>query len=75
MGACVSMLGLGTGPCSVMGCGAPVISVVGLAFAGLSSTTLKLLKDFSTGATTVVLVAMIAGVTYLGGVTGSRPRN
>jgi hypothetical protein len=39
-GALTSVLGLSTGPCSVMGCGAPVIPVVGLAFVGLSSGTL-----------------------------------
>src|SRR5262249_58995280 len=40
IGACVSVLGLSTGPCSVVGCGAPVLPVVGLVFAGLSGTTL-----------------------------------
>lgn len=65
-GALVSVLGLSTGPCSVMGCGAPVIPVVGLAFAGLSSGTLKLLADTSTIATGVVLAAMALGVVYLG---------
>src|SRR2546426_8858844 len=32
VGACVSVLGLSTGPCSVVGCGAPVLPVVGLVF-------------------------------------------
>jgi len=65
LGACSSVLGLATGGCTVMGCGAPVIPVVGLAFAGLSSTTLKLLSDLSTVATTAVLAGLAAGVVYL----------
>src|SRR5437879_8964341 len=40
VGAVVGVLGLSTGPCSVVGCGAPVLPVVGLVFAGLSSGTL-----------------------------------
>src|SRR5213594_3007258 len=47
VGACVSVLGLSTGPCSVVGCGAPVLPVVGLVFAGLSSTTLAFLSQLS----------------------------
>lgn len=69
-GALTSVLGLSTGPCSVMGCGAPVIPVVGLAFAGLSSGTLKFLADLSTVATTTVLVATTLGVLYFGWVVG-----
>lgn len=70
VGAFASVLGLTSGPCSVMGCGVPVIPVVGLAFAGLSSTTLHALRDFSTGATVAVLVGLTLGVTYLGWITG-----
>src|SRR6185436_6215457 len=33
LSACAGVLGLSTGPCSVVGCGAPVMPVVGLAFA------------------------------------------
>src|SRR2546428_12151929 len=40
VGAFASVLGLSTGPCSVVGCGAPVLPVVGLVFTGLSSGTL-----------------------------------
>jgi hypothetical protein len=71
VGALASVLGLTVGPCSVMGCGAPVIPVVGLAFAGLSSTTLHALRDLSTGATAVVLVGLTLGVGYLGWITGA----
>jgi hypothetical protein len=69
-GALAGVLGLSTGPCSVVGCGAPVLPVVGLAFAGLSSGTLGLLAHVSTVATAVVLVGMTVGVLYLGWLTG-----
>jgi hypothetical protein len=65
-GALTGVLGISTGPCSVMGCGAPVIPVVGLAFVGLSSGTLALLAQLSRVATTVVLVGLAVGVGYLG---------
>jgi hypothetical protein len=74
-GAFVSVLGLSTGPCSVMGCGAPVLPVVGLAFVGLSSGTLKFLADLSGVATAVVLFTMTVGVVYLGWLVGATPRN
>ena len=64
-GALVGVVGFSTGPCSVMGCGAPVIPVVGLAFAGLSSGTLSLLAGLSRVATVVVLVALVAGISHL----------
>lgn len=73
MGALVSTLGLSTGPCTVTGCGAPVIPVVGLAFAGLSSGTLALMAELSKVSTAVVLIAATLGVTYLGWVVG-QPR-
>ena len=66
LGAVASVFGLSTGPCSVMGCGAPVLPVIGLAFAGLSSGTLKFLAQLSTIATTAVVLALVAGVSYLG---------
>jgi len=65
LGAVSSLFGLATGGCTVMGCGAPVIPVVGLAFAGLTSTTLAWLSYLSAAATPVVLVGMGAGVLYL----------
>src|SRR2546425_9697735 len=49
VGAFAGMLGLSTGPCSVVGCGAPVLPVVRLAFAGLSSGPLALLSGASRG--------------------------
>jgi len=66
LGAGSSVFGLATGGCTVMGCGAPVIPVVGLAFAGLSSGTLKWMSELSTIATSAVLVGMALGVLYLG---------
>jgi hypothetical protein len=65
-GALMSILGLSTGPCSVMGCGAPVLPVIGLSFVGLSSGTLKLLACLSKVSTVVVLSVMTFGVAYLG---------
>ena len=66
LGAAGSVCGLATGGCTVMGCGAPMIPVVGLAFVGLSSGTLAWLSQLSTVATTVVIAGMTAGVVYLG---------
>jgi hypothetical protein len=64
LGAVGSVCGLATGGCTVMGCGAPVIPVVGLAFAGLSSTTLGLLGQVSTYGTIAVIGGLSAGVLY-----------
>ncbi len=64
-GALASVLGFSTGPCSVVGCGAPVLPVVGLALTGLSSGTLKLLADVSRIGSALVLGATVAGVAYL----------
>lgn len=65
LGAVGSVLGLASGGCTVMGCGAPVIPVVGLAFVGLTSTTLAWLAHASTIATGAVIVGMTAGVLVL----------
>jgi hypothetical protein len=73
-GALASVLGISTGGCTVTGCGAPVIPVVGLGFAGLTSGTLALLAQLSRVATVVVFIALIAGVLYLGWVAGKRTR-
>jgi hypothetical protein len=71
-GALASVFGLSTGGCTVMGCGAPVIPVVGLAFVGLSSGTLALLAELSRVATTLVFIAVILAVIYLGWLAGRR---
>lgn len=70
VGALASTLGLSTGPCTVTGCGAPVIPVVGLAFTGLTSGTLALLAELAKVSTGVVLVATTLGVAYLGWLVG-----
>ena len=75
LGVAAAMLGLSTGPCSVMGCGAPVLPVVGLAVAGLSSGTLALLSGLSTVAGRVVLVLLVLSVGYLGWLTGTAERD
>jgi len=73
LGACVSVLGLSTGPCSVVGCGAPVLPVVGLVFAGLSSTTLAVLSQVSRISAIVVIVALLIAIAWLGWQSGRRP--
>jgi hypothetical protein len=65
LGALGGIFGLTTGGCTVMGCGAPVLPVIGLAFAGLSSTTIKWMSDLSTIGTTAVLVGLGSAVLWL----------
>jgi len=72
VGAVASVCGLATGGCTVMGCGAPVLPVVGLAFAGLSSGTLKWMSELSTIGTTVAMLGLTIGVVYLGWQIGRR---
>ena len=74
LGALSSVFGLATGGCTVMGCGAPVMPVVGLAFAGLSSTTLKWMAEVSAVATAAVLIGMGTGVLYLAWHAGASAR-
>jgi hypothetical protein len=66
VGGFAGVLGLSTGPCSVVGCGAPVLPVVGLVFAGLSSGTLALLAGLSRVLSLVVLVVLTIAVSWLG---------
>ena len=73
LGAVGSVCGLATGGCTVMGCGAPMIPVVGLAFVGLSSTTLTLFAQVSTYATLAVIGGLTAGVLYLAWRVGDTP--
>ena len=65
LGAVSSVFGLATAGCTVMGPGAPVVPVVGLAFAGLTSSTLTWLSELSRVARAAVLGGMGAGVPYL----------
>src|SRR5262245_37244450 len=62
LGVLAVSVGLSTGPCSVVGCGAPVLPVVALAFAGLSSGTLALLSGFSRAMAVVVTAGLALGV-------------
>ncbi|HLX31053.1 MAG TPA: hypothetical protein VKV24_21460 [Casimicrobiaceae bacterium] len=71
-GAFASVFGLSTGGCTVMGCGAPVIPVVGLAFAGLSSGALSMLAQLSRIATTGLFAILTLAVLYLAWRTGAR---
>src|SRR5262249_46767497 len=76
VGAFAGVLGLSTGPCSVVGCGAPVLPIVGLVFAGLSSGTLAALSGASRVLSAVVLVALALVVAWLGwqaGAAGAAP--
>jgi hypothetical protein len=66
LSACAGVLGLSTGPCSVVGCGAPVLPVVGLVFAGLSSTTVTLLSEISRVSAIAVVVALLVAIVWLG---------
>ena len=74
LAAAASVLGLSTGPCSVVGCGAPVLPVVALMFAGLSSTTLALLSQVSRISAISVVVALLVAITWLGWRAGARAR-
>src|ERR1700694_3566312 len=65
-GAVATVFGISTGACSVMGCGAPVIPVLGLAFVGLESGTLHFLAQSSRVATIALLAVLVLAVGYLG---------
>jgi len=70
-GAVTSVLGLTTGPCTLAGCGVPVLPVLGLAFTGLSSGTLTLFSEASRISILVVLCLMSIAVLWLGWRAGS----
>lgn len=64
-GAAATLAGLSSGACSVTGCGAPVIPVLGLAFIGLESSTLQFMAQASRLATLALLAVLLASVGYL----------
>jgi hypothetical protein len=72
-GALTSVFGLSTGPCTLAGCGVPVLPVVGLAFTGLSSGTLTLFATLSRISIAVILSLMSIAVVWLGWRAGSTP--
>jgi hypothetical protein len=65
-GTAATVVGVSTGGCSVMGCGAPVIPVLGLVFVGLESGTLQFLAQTSRAATIAVFAVLFLAVGYLG---------
>jgi hypothetical protein len=65
-GAVTTVFGLTTGPCTLAGCGVPVLPVVGLALTGLSSGTLTLFATLSRVSIAVVLSLMGLAVVWLG---------
>jgi hypothetical protein len=65
-GGAATLFGVSTGGCSVSGCGAPIIPVLGLAFVGLESGTLHFLGQASRVATIGLVAALVGAVGYLG---------
>jgi len=72
VGVLTGALGFSSGGCTVIGCGAPVIPVVGLAFTGLTSGTLAALAETSRIATAFIFVAATFGVVWLGWLAGEK---
>jgi len=76
LGVMTGAFGLTVGPCSLAGCGAPVLPVLGLAFTGLSGGTLSLFATLSRISITLVLALMGLAVIWLGwrvGAAETRP--
>jgi hypothetical protein len=64
-GAVATLFGISTSACSVSGCGAPVLPVLGLAFVGLESGTLHFLTQSSRFATLALFAVLVPAVAYL----------
>jgi hypothetical protein len=66
-GAVLSTVGFSTLPCSVIGCGAPVLPVLGLALSGLelTSQTLAILSRTAQAITLVVYAGVLGGIGVL----------
>jgi hypothetical protein len=62
LGAVTSVFGLTTGGCTLAGCGAPVLPVLGLALTGVAPGTLATLATVSRICVALVLVLMTAAV-------------
>jgi hypothetical protein len=73
-GAMTSVFGLTAGPCTLAGCGVPVLPVVGLVFTGLSSGTLTVFATLSRISIAVVLSVMSLAVIWLGWRAGAAPQ-
>jgi hypothetical protein len=65
VGSVLSTLGLSTMPCSVVGCGAPVMPVLGLALTGLSSGTIALLSNASRILVWIVIGGIVAAIVVM----------
>jgi hypothetical protein len=74
-GAGLTVFGISTGACSVTGCGAPVLPVLGLAFVGLESSTLVLLARTSHVGTIALFAALGLAVVWLAWQTAARERH
>jgi hypothetical protein len=70
-GTLSSVLGFSTGACSVMGCGVPVLPVVGLAVTGVSSSTLAFFGGLARVGTTLVLLVMTLAVAWFAWLVGA----
>ena len=66
LGAVTTVFGLTTGPCSLAGCGAPVLPVLGLAFTGVSAGTLAVFAAVSRISIALLLALMGAAVVWFG---------
>lgn len=73
-GSVLTTLSFSTMPCSVAGCGAPVLPVVGLALTGLSSGTLAAISLGSRVFISVLLLGVAANVVYLAHAVGAAAR-
>lgn len=74
-GAVTSVVGFSTSACSVMGCGVPVLPVIGLAVTEVSSATLTFFGDLARVGTAVVLFVAALGVAWLGWLVGTGARD
>jgi hypothetical protein len=74
LGAVTSIFGLTTGPCTLAGCGAPVLPVLGLAFTGLPGATLALFATLSRLTITIVLALMTIAIVWFGWRVGAAER-
>lgn len=74
-GALTSVLGVSTNACSVVGCGVPILPVVGLAITGVSSGTLAFFGWLARVGTGVVLFAVMVGVGWLGWLVSASPKH
>jgi hypothetical protein len=76
LGVMTGAFGLTVGPCSLAGCGAPVLPMLGIAFTGLPGGTLSLFATLSRISSALVIALMAMAVIWLGwrvGAAETRP--